>query len=248
MSATQNVDPAEIKKFSDLASRWWDKNSEFKPLHDINPLRLNYIIQKANGLKDKTIIDIGCGGGILSDSMSAKGAKITAIDMGEAPLSVAKLHQLESGQQVDYRQATAEQMAAEHPASFDVVTCMEMIEHVPDPASIINACAQLVKPGGDIFVSTINRTAKAFLFAVVGAEYVLRMLPKGTHQYQKFVKPSELTRWARASNLETQDIIGMHYNPLTKNYKLAPGVDVNYILHFKRPLSATSDNPTQENA
>lgn len=232
---TQNVDAAEIKKFSDLASRWWDKESEFKPLHEINPLRLDYIEHKAKGLKDKTIIDIGCGGGILSDSMAALGAKVTGIDMGEAPLSVAKLHQLESGQQVEYRQITAEEIAEEKTGQFDVVTCMEMIEHVPDPASVIAACSKLVKPGGDVFFSTINRTAKAFAFAIVGAEYILKMLPKGTHQYEKFVKPSELTRWARAANLEVVDLIGMHYNPITKIYKLAPGVDVNYIIHAKLP-------------
>lgn len=231
----QNVDAAEIKKFSELASRWWDKESEFKPLHEINPLRLNYIDNKAKGLSGKTIIDIGCGGGILSDSMATRGAEVTGIDMGEAPLSVAKLHQLESGQQVDYRQITAEEIAQEKPGHFDVVTCMEMIEHVPDPASVVAACAKLVKPGGDVFFSTINRTAKAFVFAIVGAEYVLKMLPKGTHQYEKFVKPSELTRWSRSANLEVSDLIGMHYNPLTKVYKLAPGVDVNYIIHAKRP-------------
>jgi len=229
----QNVDAAEIKKFSDLASRWWDKESEFKPLHEINPLRLNYIKNHAAGLKGKTIIDIGCGGGILSDSMAAEGANVTGIDMGEAPLSVAKLHQLESGQSVEYIQTTAEEMAEKHPASFDVVTCMEMIEHVPDPASVIAACAKLVKPGGDLFFSTINRTAKAFAFAIVGAEYVLKMLPKGTHQYEKFVKPSELAHWARCADLDIKHMTGMHYNPLTRTYKLAPGVDVNYLLHAK---------------
>lgn len=229
----QNVDAAEIKKFSELASRWWDKESEFKPLHEINPLRLNYIDNKAKGLSGKTIIDIGCGGGILSDSMAARGAEVTGIDMGEAPLSVAKLHQLESGQAVEYRQITAEEIAEEKPQYFDVVTCMEMIEHVPDPASVIAACAKLVKPGGDVFFSTINRTPKAFVFAIVGAEYILKMLPKGTHQYEKFVKPSELTRWARNAGLEVIDLIGMHYNPLTRVYKLAPGVDVNYIIHAK---------------
>jgi len=231
MTTAQNVDAAEIKKFSDLASRWWDKNSEFKPLHDINPLRLNYIEKKSGGLNGKKIIDIGCGGGILSDSMAAKGAQVTGIDMGEAPLSVAKLHQLESGQSVDYVHSTAEEMADKHAGEFDIVTCMEMIEHVPDPASVISACAKLVKPGGHVFFSTINRTPKAFVFAIVGAEYVLRMLPKGTHQYEKFVKPSELASWARNANLDVKDLIGMHYNPLTKVYKLAPGVDVNYVMH-----------------
>ncbi|WP_444994188.1 bifunctional 2-polyprenyl-6-hydroxyphenol methylase/3-demethylubiquinol 3-O-methyltransferase UbiG [Aliikangiella sp. IMCC44359] len=234
MTTTQNVDAAEIKKFSDLASRWWDKESEFKPLHDINPLRLAYIEKYTQGLANKKVIDVGCGGGILADSMSASGATVTGIDMGEAPLSVAKLHQLESGQNVTYRQITAEEIAQEHPAEFDLVTCMEMIEHVPDPASVVMACAQLVKPGGDLFFSTINRTAKAFAFAIIGAEYLLKMLPKGTHQYEKFVKPSELAHWSRQAGLEMQNIIGMHYNPLSKIYKLDKGVDVNYIVHFKR--------------
>jgi len=233
MTGTLNVDAAEIKKFSDLASRWWDKQSEFKPLHEINPLRLDYIIKHAKGITNKKAIDIGCGGGILADSMAEKGAIVTGIDMGEAPLSVAKLHQLESGQKVDYQQITAEQMAETHENQFDVVTCMEMLEHVPDPESIIQACAKLVKPGGDLFVSTINRTAKAFAFAIVGAEYVLQMLPKGTHQYEKFIKPSEIDGWARMVDLELKNIIGMHYNPITKIYKLDLGVDVNYLMHFK---------------
>ena len=234
MTATLNVDAAEIKKFADLASRWWDKQSEFKPLHEINPLRLDYIVEHAGGLRDKTVIDIGCGGGILADSMSEKGAKVTGIDMGEAPLSVAKLHQLESGQKVDYQQITAEQIAQRQPAQYNVVARMEMLEHVPDPSSVIQACATLVKPGGDVFVSTINRTAKAFAFAIVGAEYLLQILPKGTHQYEKFIKPSEIGHWARDANLELKNIIGMHYNPLTKNYKLDKGVEVNYLMHFVR--------------
>jgi len=233
MSNTLNVDAAEIKKFSDLASRWWDKQSEFKPLHEINPLRLDYINKHAKGLSGKKVIDVGCGGGILADSMAEKAATVTGIDMGEAPLSVAKLHQLESGQNVDYQQSTAEQIAESHAGKFDVVTCMEMLEHVPDPESVIHACAKLVKPNGDLFFSTINRTAKAFAFAIVGAEYVLQMLPKGTHQYEKFIKPSEMDGWARKANLELKNIIGMHYNPLTKTYKLDRGVDVNYLMHFK---------------
>ncbi len=237
MTNVSNVDPAEIKKFSDLASRWWDKESEFKPLHEINPLRLDYIIKRAEGINGKKIIDVGCGGGILADSLAQKGASVTGIDMGEAPLSVAKLHQLESGQSVDYRHATAEQMAAEKPENFDVVTCMEMLEHVPEPGSIIEACSTLVKPGGDLFVSTINRTAKAFAFAIVGAEYLLKILPKGTHHYNKFIKPSEIDRWARQNNLQLQNLIGMHYNPLTKRYWLADGVDVNYIMHFTKVLN-----------
>jgi 2-polyprenyl-6-hydroxyphenyl methylase/3-demethylubiquinone-9 3-methyltransferase len=238
MTISQNVDHAEIKKFSDLASRWWDLDSEFKPLHQINPLRLNYIQDNAQGLKDKTIVDVGCGGGILADSLSRMGANVTGIDMGEAPLSVAKLHQLESGQTVNYIKSTAEELALQKPGEFDVVTCMEMLEHVPDPSSVIQACSQLVKPGGDVFFSTINRTAKAFAFAIVGAEYLLNMLPKGTHQYSKFIKPSEISQWSRANQLELKNIIGMHYNPLSKTYKLADGVDVNYIMHFKRKLTS----------
>jgi 2-polyprenyl-6-hydroxyphenyl methylase / 3-demethylubiquinone-9 3-methyltransferase len=234
MTNSVNVDPAEIKKFSDLASRWWDKQSEFRPLHEINPLRLEYINKRANGLNNKSVIDVGCGGGILADSMASLGAKVTGIDMGEAPLSVAKLHQLESGQSVDYQHATAEQMAEKLPAEFDLVSCMEMLEHVPQPESVIQACAKLVKPGGDLFVSTINRTAKAFAFAIVGAEYLLKMLPKGTHHYNKFIKPSEIDSWARANQLELNHLIGMHYNPITKRYWLDKGVDVNYIMHFKK--------------
>lgn len=229
-----NVDAAEIKKFSDLASRWWDMESEFKPLHQINPLRLNYIEKQASGVSGKNIIDIGCGGGILSDSLAEKGARVTGIDMGEAPLSVAKLHQLESGQNVDYVQTTAEQIAEISRGQYDLVTCMEMLEHVPAPDSVIAACAKLVKDGGDVFVSTINRTAKAFVFAIVGAEYLLKMLPKGTHHYEKFIKPSEIDSWARNHNLELINIIGMHYNPITKKYSLGTGVDVNYIMHFKK--------------
>ena len=236
MTHTLNVDAAEIKKFSELASRWWDKESEFKPLHEINPLRLDYILEHAKGVKNKSIIDVGCGGGILADSMSAKGAVVTGIDMGDGPLSVAKLHQLESGQNVDYQKITAEQMAETHAAHFDLVTCMEMLEHVPDPESIIHACSTMMKPGGDLFVSTINRTAQAFAFAIVGAEYLLKILPKGTHQYEKFIKPSEIGRWARKAHLELKNIIGMHYNPLTKVYKLDKGVKVNFIMHFKKQI------------
>ena len=226
-----NVDPAEIAKFEALASRWWDRESEFKPLHDINPLRLAYIVEKVGSLANKRVVDVGCGGGILSDAMAAEGAQVTGIDMGDAPLAVAKLHQRESKRNVDYRKITVEELAAEQPASFDVVTCMEMIEHVPDPASVISACAKLVKPNGHVFFSTINRHPQAFLFAIVGAEYVLNMLPKGTHEYEKFIRPSELERWARHAELKVKDMIGMHYNPLTKRYWLGSGVNVNYLVH-----------------
>jgi 2-polyprenyl-6-hydroxyphenyl methylase/3-demethylubiquinone-9 3-methyltransferase len=225
-----NVDHAEIAKFEALASRWWDKDGEFKPLHEINPLRLGFIKSHAGFLAGKRIVDVGCGGGILSEAMAAEGADVTGIDMGEAPLSVAKLHLLESKRQVNYRRTTVEELAAEQPASFDVVTCMEMIEHVPDPASVVQACAKLVKPNGCVFFSTINRHPKAFLFAIVGAEYVLNMLPKGTHEYAKFIRPSELTQWTREAQLRCTTMTGMHYNPFTKQYKLGDGVDVNYII------------------
>ncbi|HEX4910920.1 MAG TPA: bifunctional 2-polyprenyl-6-hydroxyphenol methylase/3-demethylubiquinol 3-O-methyltransferase UbiG [Permianibacter sp.] len=228
-----NVDRAEIAKFEALAARWWDRHSEFKPLHDINPLRLGWILQKTGALAGKRVVDVGCGGGILSEALAGEGAQVTGIDMGEAPLSVAKLHLLESGRSVDYRQMTVEQLADEQPGSFDVVTCMEMIEHVPDPASVIAACAKLVKPNGHVFFSTINRNPKAFLFAIVGAEYVLNLLPKGTHEYAKFIRPSELGTWARHAGLRVGDMIGMHYNPLTKVYSLGPGVDVNYLVHTR---------------
>ncbi len=234
MSQTaQNVDRNEISKFEELAHRWWDPNSEFKPLHDINPLRLDYIDRRA-GLKGKKVLDVGCGGGILAESMAQRGAEVTGIDMGEAPLSVARLHLLESGVEVDYRRITAEELADQQPAEFDVITCMEMLEHVPDPASVIAACASLVKPDGHVFFSTINRNPKSFLFAIVGAEYLLRMLPKGTHEYAKFIRPSELDGWARAAGLTTHDLSGMTYNPLTKTYRLGHDVDVNYLVHTRK--------------
>jgi len=232
-AATPNVDHAEIAKFEALASRWWDPHSEFKPLHDINPLRLNWINDRV-GLSGKQVLDVGCGGGILAESMATLGATVTGIDMGEAPLAVAKLHLKESGVPVAYRRVTAEELASEMPGAFDVVTCMEMLEHVPDPASTIAACARLVKPGGHVFLSTINRNPKSFLFAIVGAEYVLRLLPRGTHEYMKFIRPSELDRWTRAAGLSTREYTGMHYNPLTRQYSLGPGVDVNYIAHTIR--------------
>jgi 2-polyprenyl-6-hydroxyphenyl methylase/3-demethylubiquinone-9 3-methyltransferase len=233
--STINVDRAEIAKFEELAHRWWDRHSEFKPLHDINPLRANYIDQHSP-VAGKQLIDIGCGGGILAEAMAQRGANVTGIDMGEAPLAVARLHQLESGVSVDYRQITAEQMAAEKPAGFDVVTCMEMLEHVPDPASVIRACATLCKPGGDLYFSTISRNPKAWLLAIVGAEYVLNLLPKGTHDYAKLIKPSELAGWLRDAGLLIADMTGMTYNPLTKQYRLNPrDVSVNYLVHVRKP-------------
>lgn len=224
-----NVDHAEIAKFEALAHRWWDRESEFKPLHEINPLRVNWIDEHIS-LAGKKVIDIGCGGGILSEAMTQRGAQVTGIDMGEAPLSVARLHLLESGLEIDYRQITAEAMAAEAPEQFDVVTCLEMLEHVPDPASVIRACATLVKPGGQVFFSTINRNPKAYAFAIIGAEYVLQLLPRGTHDFKKFIRPSELGAWSRDAGLAVKDIIGLTYNPLTKHYKLAADVDVNYMV------------------
>ncbi|MFA5531961.1 MAG: bifunctional 2-polyprenyl-6-hydroxyphenol methylase/3-demethylubiquinol 3-O-methyltransferase UbiG [Thiohalomonadaceae bacterium] len=225
---TANVDPVEINKFAAAASRWWDRNSEFKPLHDINPLRIDYVDQRA-GLTGKQVLDVGCGGGILSEGMAARGAEVMGIDMAEASLEVARLHLLESGLQVDYRLVSVEQLAEERPASFDLVTCMEMLEHVPDPVSVVAACARLVKPGGKVFFSTINRTPKSYLFAIVGAEYVLRMLPKGTHNYAKFIRPSELESWARHAGLALRDLTGMSYNPLSRQYSLGRDLEVNYL-------------------
>ena len=225
-----NVDAAEVAKFEELAHRWWDPQSEFKPLHEINPLRLAYIDRLCGGLAGKQVIDVGCGGGILAESMAVAGANVTGIDMGETPLSVARLHQLETGVDVDYRHSTAEALAEEMPGQFDVVTCMEMLEHVPEPASVIAACARLVKPGGRVFFSTINRNMKAYMFAIVGAEYILQMLPRGTHDYAKFIRPSEMESWARSAGLYFDDLIGMSYNPLTRQYSLGKDVDVNYIV------------------
>lgn len=234
-STQQNVDANEIRKFDEQAHRWWDMDSEFKPLHDINPLRLNYIDERAI-IRKKDVLDVGCGGGILSESMALRGATVKGIDMGEAAISVASLHSLETGIEIDYQQTTAEQLAEEMPAQFDVVTCMEMLEHVPDPASVITACTQLVKPGGDVFFSTINRTPKAFALAIVGAEYILQMLSKGTHEYEKFIRPSELETAARQAGLTLQDITGMTYNPIFQSYHLGKDIDVNYLMHFKREL------------
>ena len=228
-----NVDANEIKKFEDLASRWWDPESEFRPLHEINPLRCDYI-NLHSPVKDIKLIDVGCGGGLISEKMAEFGAQVTGIDMGDAPLNVAKLHLLESDLEVEYLKITAEEIAAERAEQYDVVTCLEMLEHVPDPSQVVKACADLVKLGGDVYFSTINRNPKAWLMAIVGAEYILNLLPKGTHEYQKLIKPSELSDYARNSGLELQRMIGLHYNPLTKHYKLAPGVDVNYMIHCKK--------------
>ena len=231
MTNTKNVDPNEIRKFEELASRWWDKDSEFKPLHDINPLRANWI-DNLSPVAEKKVLDVGCGGGILAEALAQRGAMVTGIDMGDAPLGVAKLHQLESGLSIDYHKSTAEDFAKDHENAFDVVTCLEMLEHVPDPASVINACARLLKPGGQVFFATLNRNPKSFLFAIVGAEYVLKMLPKGTHDHKKFIKPSELCSDMRASGLDIHDMIGMTYNPLTKVYRLnKKDIDVNYLIH-----------------
>ena len=232
--AAHNIDHVEIDKFEQLASRWWDPHSEFKPLHDINPLRLDYINRRAP-LRDRSVIDVGCGGGLLSEGMARLGARVTGIDMGEAPLSVARLHLLESGLEVNYQRSTVEDMAASHPQAFATCTCMEMLEHVPDPASVVQACADLVSPGGQVFFSTINRNPKAYLFAIIGAEYLLRMLPKGTHDYRKFIRPSELERWARAAGLQLRELTGMSYNPLSGEYRLGDDVDVNYLAWFSKP-------------
>jgi 2-polyprenyl-6-hydroxyphenyl methylase/3-demethylubiquinone-9 3-methyltransferase len=228
-----NADAIEIEKFNQFAHRWWDANSEFKPLHDINPLRLNYIDRIAT-LSGKTVLDVGCGGGILSESMAALGAQVTGIDLADKSLKVAKLHLLESGKQVEYRKIAVEALAAERPASFDVVTCMEMLEHVPDPQSVIRACAELVKPGGYVFFSTLNRNLKSYLLAVVGAEYVMNMLARGTHEYAKFLKPSELAQFCRNAGLNVNDITGMSYNPFSKTYSLGKDTDVNYLVACRR--------------
>jgi 2-polyprenyl-6-hydroxyphenyl methylase / 3-demethylubiquinone-9 3-methyltransferase len=232
-SFSPNVDPREVAKFDDLAHRWWDPEGEFKPLHNINPLRLDYVERRVP-LADARVLDVGCGGGILAESMARRGATVTGIDMAEAPLEVARLHLLESGLEVDYRQVPVERLADEMPGAFDVVTCMEMLEHVPDPASVVSACARLVRPGGHVFFSTINRNPRSFLLAIVGAEYLLRLLPRGTHEYARFIRPSELTRWVRAAGLETCHVAGLGYNPLTREYRLDDDVQVNYLMHTTR--------------
>ena len=232
--AQQNVDAAEVAKFDALAARWWDPDGEFRPLHEINPLRLDWIRKYAD-LEGRKVLDIGCGGGILTEAMAAAGATVTGLDMAEKPLAVARLHQIESALDVDYQQGTAEELARKEAGQYDVVTCLEMLEHVPEPSQVIASACQLVRPGGDVFLSTINRTPKSFMFAIVGAEYVLKMLPAGTHEYQKFIRPSELESWARDAGLQHRSSIGMHYNPLTREYTLAPGLNVNYLMHFHRP-------------
>jgi 2-polyprenyl-6-hydroxyphenyl methylase/3-demethylubiquinone-9 3-methyltransferase len=233
-----NVDELEIRKFEALAARWWDPDSEFKPLHEINPLRMSYISRKVNPA-GKKVLDIGCGGGILAEAMAHHGANVTAIDMADASLSVARLHQLESKLEIDYQKSSAEQYAQDHSEQFDIVTCLEMLEHVPEPAKVIQACYDLVKPGGTVFFSTINRNPKSYLFAIVGAEYILNLLPRGTHDYARFIKPSELAAFSRDSKLDLQDQIGMAYNPLTRKYSLEANVDVNYIACYTRAETPT---------
>lgn len=230
-----NVDAREIAKFEALAARWWDTQSEFKPLHAINPLRCNWI-DRHSPVAQQRVLDVGCGGGILCEALTQRGASVTGIDMGEAPLAVARLHSLESGVQIDYHQATAEAMAEEHAGEFDIVTCLEMLEHVPRPSSVIQACAKLVKPGGHLYFSTINRNPKSYLFAIIGAEYVLGLLPKGTHDYARFIRPAELAGDIRAAELELQRMTGLLYNPLTQHYRLDErDVSVNYMVHARRP-------------
>lgn len=233
-NTTQNVDPAEISKFEAMAMRWWDETGEFQPLHDMNPTRLQYIINCSNGIAGKRVLDVGCGGGILSESMALAGAEVVGIDMGEANLSVAKMHLYESNTKVDYRLMTVEELAEQEPASFDVVTCLEMLEHVPDPGGIIRSCAQLVKAQGDIILSTVNRNPKAYAFAILGAEYVMNLLPKGTHDYAKFIRPSELDQWVREANLNTIDLSGVSYNPFNRHCQLTDNIDINYLLHARK--------------
>lgn len=233
MSKPQNVDPNEIKKFEEMASRWWDLDGEFKPLHQINPLRLNYVQQRVNGLFGKKVLDVGCGGGILAESMAREGAQVTGLDMGKEPLEVARLHALETGTRLDYIQSTIEDHADQNPQAYDVVTCMEMLEHVPDPLSVIQSCAALVKPGGHVFFSTLNRNMKSYLFAIVGAEKLLKIVPQGTHDHDKFIRPSELMKMIDTTALQEQGITGLQYNPLTDSYRLGSNVDVNYIVHTR---------------
>ncbi len=228
-----NVDPGEIRKFEAMAETWWDPDGDFAPIHQMNPLRLGYIDERAP-LSGRKVLDIGCGGGILSEAMAAAGAEVTGIDLAAGPLEVARRHAAETGVEVDYVETGAEDLAAQRPEAYDIVTCLEMLEHVPEPASVIEACSRLVRPGGNVFFSTINRTAKAFALAIVGAEYVLRLLPRGTHEYEKLIRPSELEAWARQADLRLEELTGVRYNPLTRHFSLATDVDVNYIAHFRR--------------
>ncbi len=237
MPTSANVDPSEIAKFNEIASRWWDPDGEFKPLHLLNPVRLSFISDQVQGLFSKKVIDIGCGGGILAESMARSGADVTGLDMAEEALTVAKLHALETQATVNYQQSTAEAYAKLHSGSFDIVTCMEMLEHVPEPSSVIQACADLAKPGGTLFFSTINKSWKAWLFAIAGAEHVLRLVPKGTHEFNKFIRPSLLMSWLEQAGLEIIDATGLHYNPLLQSFKTGPGLDVNYFVVARKPLS-----------
>lgn len=236
MSKYPNADPIELAKFEALSARWWDPNSEFKPLHDINPLRLGYINRFSNGVAEKSIVDVGCGGGLLAESLSIRGAKVLGIDLGETPLSVAELHALESNVAVTYRHIAAEDLAQEMPESFDIVTCMELLEHVPNPAAVVNACARLVRPGGWVFFSTLSRNVKSFLYAIIGAEYILGMLPKGTHRFDRFVLPSELASWARQADLNVRDITGMSYDLFTQTYCLGKDSSVNYLMACEKEV------------
>ncbi len=233
-----NADPQELAKFSDLAHKWWDPESEFRPLHEINPLRLD-LIDRLASIKDKTVVDVGCGGGILAESMARRGANVLGVDLADKPLKVAQLHAMEAGlANIDYRSIAAEALAAERPAQFDVVTCMEMLEHVPDPSSVVKACADMAKPGGWVFFSTLNRNPKAFLMAIVGAEYVLKLLPRGTHEFAKFIQPAELARWVRLAGLNHVEYKGMGYNPITRRYSLNQDTSVNYLVACRKPLQA----------
>ena len=231
-----NYDPQEVAKFEAMSTRWWDKEGEFKPLHDLNPARLQYIKTRAGGLQGKRVLDVGCGGGILSEGMAHEGADVTGIDMGDANLTIARMHLYESGEKVDYKKITVEELAEAEPGSYDVVTCLEMLEHVPDPASIIKACHKLVKPQGDVFFSTVNRNAKSYAMAIIGAEYIMKLLPKGTHDFKKFIRPAEMDQWIRAADLKTQHISGMSYNPLTGRCVLSDDVDINYLVHARPQL------------
>lgn len=231
----RNIDNAEVNKFDDMAARWWDPEGEFRPLHDLNPVRLRFIKQHVD-ISVKKVLDVGCGGGILSESMACEGAKVTGIDVADKALTVARLHAMESQVELDYQNTTAEEHALTHSGKYDVVTCLELLEHVPKPASLVEACAQLVKPGGKVFFSTINRNLKAYALAVIGAEYIMRLLPRGTHDYEKFIKPSELAQWARRSGLNLIEQAGMHYNPVLRSTSLVRNVDVNYLACFEHPM------------